>query len=466
VNRQRSLIIAVQQQKSTGTPTMFDQDKSNAAAAKRSSVAADTPSTITERVGGMGQLARGAGAPQGARGRANGWVKVSVGALTALLVIGSLVAWRASSAKKEEPKKDADKIFEFAKRDLADFGPRDLGNVIPLSGSVKPLTQAVVKTKVAAEVAKVHVREGERVAAGQVLVSLDTADLKARADAQAATVAEMKARLDLASKNEANNRALLQKNFISQNAFDAVSNTVAVAQANLKSAEAQSAIVARALSDASIRAPFGGIVARRMVNIGEKLSPDMAVMQIVDLSQMELEAAVPVAEIPGIKVGQEISFTVDGFADRQFKGKVERINPSAEAGSRSISVFLVIANQDGALKGGMFANGKLAAQSRGAVNAVPLVSLREEGGQSFVYVIEKDKIERKSVTPGTRNIDLGLVEIRDGLTQGTQVVAVKMEGLKPGAKAILRAEGAAKDASNKNNSGADAAAANKSAATK
>jgi hypothetical protein len=89
-----------------------------------------------------------------------------------------------------------------------------------------------------------------------------------------------------------------------------------------------------------------------MVNVGEKVSPDMSVVQVVDLSRMELEAGVPVGEIPGIKIGQEISFTVVGFATRQFQGKVERINPSAEAGSRSISVFLSLPNPEQALKGG------------------------------------------------------------------------------------------------------------------
>jgi len=376
---------------------------------------------------------------QTASPRKRGWARVSVTLLTVALVGGSLVAWRVSSAKKDEPKKEAEKIYEFAKGDIATLGPMDLGHVVPISGTLKPLTQAVVKAKVAAEVAKVHVQEGERVMAGQILVSLDTADLRARYDAQMASVAEMQARLDLAGKNEANNRQLLQKNFISQNAFDAVSNSAEVARANLKSAQAQAAISQRALGDASIRAPFAGIVAKRMINIGEKVSPDMPVMQIVDLSRMELEASIPVAEIPGIKIGQELSFTVDGFADRQFQGKVERINPSADAGSRSIAVFLALPNPEQALKGGMFATGKLAAQSRSAVNAVPLVALREEGGQSYVLVIEKDKIERKSVTVGKRNVDMGMVEIREGLAVGSQVVAVKMDGLKPGAKAILKA---------------------------
>jgi multidrug efflux pump subunit AcrA (membrane-fusion protein) len=86
----------------------------------------------------------------------------------------------------------------------------------------------------------------------------------------------------------------------------------------------------------------------------------------------------------------------------------------------------------------MFATGKLAAQSRGTVNAIPLVALREEGGQSFVFVVEKDKLERKPVAAGTRNVDIGMVEIKGGLETGAQVVAVKMEGLKAGAKAILK----------------------------
>lgn len=375
--------------------------------------------------------------------RKRGWVRATVGVLTVALVGGSLVAWKASQAKKEEPKKEAEKVFEFSAGDLARLEPRELGHLVPISGSLSPLTAAVVKSKVAAEVARVHVQEGQRVASGQMLVSLDTADLKARYDAQMATVAEMKARLDLALKNEANNRALLQKNFISQNAFDAVTNSAEVARANLKSAEAQAAISQRALNDAAIRAPFDGTVAKRMVNIGEKVSPDTSVVQVVDLSRMELEAMVPVAEIPGIRIGQELAFNVDGFGERNFKGKVERINPTAEAGSRSIAVFLVLSNADQALKGGMFATGKLAAAARSAVNAVPIVALREEGGQSFVYVIEKDKVERKAVTPGIRSVDLGLVEIRDGLAAGATVVAVKMDALKPGAKAIIKSASAA-----------------------
>ena len=367
-----------------------------------------------------------------------GWVKFTLAAITFALVAGSLVAWRASSAKKEEKKSDADKTFEFAKNDIAVVSAQNLGLVIPVSGSVRPVVQAMVKSKVAGEVSKVNVREGERVEAGQVLVSIDTADLKARHDAQRAMVAETKAKLDLAGKNEANNRTLLTKNFISQNAFDGIANSVQIAQANHQSTLAQAAITQRALADAQIRAPFAGIVAKRAVNVGEKISADSPVMQIVDLSRMELEAPMPVGDIPSIQLGQEIAFKVDGFQDRAFKGKVERINPTAEAGSRSISIFVTLRNDDGALKGGMFANGTLAAVSRTAVTSLPISALIEEGGQTYVFALKDGAVERKPITVGTKSPERGLVEIRDGIAIGAEVITVKADGLKHGSKAVVK----------------------------
>jgi RND family efflux transporter MFP subunit len=313
-----------------------------------------------------------------------------------------------------------------------------LGRTIPVSGTMKPLLQATVRSKVPAEVARVHVQEGQSVAAGAPLVSLDTADLKARHDAQMAAVAEARARLDLARKNQANNKALLEKSFISQNAYDSAANTVQVAEANMKSAESQGAITQRAVEDAQVRAPFGGIVAKRWVNQGDKVSGDMPVAQIVDLSRMELEAQVPVSEIPFVKVGQEISFLVDGFQGRRFAGKIERVNPSAELGSRSISVFATLANADGALKGGMFANGTLATAAGAEVDVIPSSAVIQEGGQSFVFVVKDGKVERRSVVLGSKNAERGVVTVKEGLERGVKVITVKAEGLKPGAKAIVK----------------------------
>lgn len=365
------------------------------------------------------------------------FLKPAIAAVVVLAVAGSFFGLRPSQAKKEEKKKE-DKVFEFAAGDLAEMQRVPLGRQIPVSGSMKPLLQATVRSKVPAEVAKVHVQEGDRVAAGAALVSLDTADLKARYDAQAAAVAEAKARLDLAKKNQANNKALLEKSFISQNAYDGVINTVQVAEANLQSAEAQATIAQRALNDAQVRAPFAGVIAKRWVNVGDKVTSDMPVAHVVDLGRMELEAQIPVGEIPFVTVGQQIAFSVDGFPGRRFNGKVERVNPSVEAGSRSIMVFVTLPNSDASLKGGMFANGVLATAAGTEVNVIPISAVLEEGGQSFVHVVKGGKVERRSVVVGARSIEKGLVVVKEGLEAGVPVVIVKADGIKAGATAIVK----------------------------
>lgn len=370
-------------------------------------------------------------------------------AVATIVAAGALVlGLRVSLAEKEPEAKAAPGVrtFEFAAGDLAELRREPLGRAIPISGSMRPVLQATVRSKVAAEVARVHAREGERVAAGAPLASLDTADLRARHEAQSAAVAEARARLDLARKNQANNRALLEKSFISQNAYDSADNAVQVAQANLRSAEAQAAITQRALADAEIRAPFAGILAKRFVNVGDKLSPDMPVALVVDLAQMEMEAPIPVGEIPYVKVGQEIAFQVDGFAGRAFTGKVERINPAAEAGSRSISAFVTLPNADGALKGGMFASGTLTTRTGADVDVIPVAAVIEEGGQSYVHVVKDGKVERRTVILGAKNSERGVVAVREGLERGVPVITVKAEGLKPGANAVLKGSKPAKNA--------------------
>ena len=361
-------------------------------------------------------------------------------AVLVLAVAGSVFGYRATQAQKEPPKKaEAPRTFELTPGDLAQLSRVPLGRRIPVSGSMKPTLQATLRSKVPAEVAAIHVAEGQRVSAGQVLVSLETADLRARVDAQRAGVAEARARLDLARKNQRNHHALLEKAFISQNAYDSVHNTVQVAEANLQSAQAQAAIAERALADARIRAPFDGIVAKRWVNVGDKVSADMPVALVVDLARMELEAPVPVSEIPYVKVGQEIVFAVDGFPDRSFRGAVERVNPSAETGSRAIHVFVTLPNADGSLKGGMFASGTLATSTGGEVDVIPISAVLEEGGQSFVYVVRNGKVERRSVVLGHRDLERGVVTVREGLERGVPVIAVKADGLKPGANAVVKA---------------------------
>jgi len=354
------------------------------------------------------------------------------------VVIGSLVAFRESPAKKDESKKGAAPTLEFTAADIAVVELRELSRILPISGSLSPVVQSTVRSKVPGEVRRVLVREGEKVAQGQLLVEIDTADLQARLDAQVASLEEAKARLSIAAKNRDNGAQLHKQGFISQNAFDTTQSAYEAAAASAKSAEAQVRLARNATQDAVVRAPIAGVVAKKMVNAGEKVGIDGALVTIVDLARMEIEAPAPASEIPAIRVGESATFRVDGFGDRAFTGRLERINPTTEPGSRSITLYLSVDNRDGLLRGGMFAKGSLVLDKSAPAPVIPATAVREEAGQTFVFTVEQGKVGRRAVQLGLREEQSGLVEVRSGLEKGVAVVSARTIGLKAGAAAVVK----------------------------
>ncbi len=154
-----------------------------------------------------------------------------------------------------------------------------------------------------------------------------------------------KAQLALAEKNRTTNSALLKQNFISQNAFDTFESSFNVAQGNMKSAEAQVQIARNALKDAIATSPLTGIVAKRHVQPGEKVAFDSPLVTIVDLKDLELQAMVPAVDVPELAIGKTVELTIDGFGERKFTGRIERMNPSTEPGTRAILVYVGIPNR-------------------------------------------------------------------------------------------------------------------------
>lgn len=359
---------------------------------------------------------------------------VAVGGTAAFFVSKNSVARSADAAKKNVPAV----TLEFTPADIAKVALQPLVRTSSVSGALTPLTQAVVKATVAGEVRKVLVREGMAVKKGDVLAELDTTDLRTRLDAAQADQAERRSRLAIAERSRDTNQALLKQNFISQSAFDQSLNIYQGSDAAVRWSDAQVQLAKKAIDDASVRAPISGIVSKRLVNGGERVMPDAAIVTIVDLSRLELEASVPASDIASIALGQKVRFTVDGYGDRMFDGKVERINPVADAGSRAIKLFVAVPNAGGVLKGGMFAQGRITLSQSQPVAVVPLTALFEEASQSYVFTVEAGKLAKKPVGLGARDEVGGLVEVTSGLAQGADVVRVRMGSLKVGAPAVVR----------------------------
>jgi len=200
----------------------------------------------------------------------------------------------------------------------------------------------------------------------------------------------------------------------------------------LKAIEAQVAVAKKALADTVVTAPQAGIISQRHAQAGEKLPIDGKILTLVDLAEMEVEAAVPEGDIPSIRVGQEVSFHVEGFGERDFIGRIDRINPATQTGSRSILVYAMLPNGDGALKGGMFARGSVTLSRVAQALVVPITAVQEAAGKAQVFAIAGDRLELRQVKLGLRNEDEGVVQILAGLDAQNTIVRANLGTLKPG----------------------------------
>ena len=364
-----------------------------------------------------------------------------IGIFIVLAVVGAIsgsVAFRLAKKDANEGSK-APVTLEFAPDDLTRVAMRPLSRWLPVSGALQPLNQAAVKAKVSGEVRYITVREGERVQAGQVLARIDTADLEAKLVERVGALESAKAQLALAEKTRASNQALLKQRFISQNAFDNSESTLSVSMGTLKSAEAQVQLARNALRDAVATSPLTGIVAKRHVQLGEKVAFDSPLVTVVDLKHMELQAMVPSVDVPEIAIGMPVDLAIDGFGERRFSGRIDRINPATEAGTRAILVYVGIPNADASLRGGMFATGRIALAADAAVPTLPQSAIRTEAGQTFVWAIEAGKLVRRIVTVGRRDDQAGRIELKTALPPELQILASRFDNLKDGAPAIVRA---------------------------
>jgi RND family efflux transporter MFP subunit len=362
-------------------------------------------------------------------------------ALLGIVVAVAAAGYAAVRGKRAETKPagsstTAAPVAEFLQGDLYIVEPGALEQSLPLTGSLAPLTEATVKAKVAGELVAVTVREGESVRQGQMLAKIDLTEVGAKVAAREADVAAAKAQLVWAEKNRNQQKALLEKSFISQSAFDNIQSNYEVAVAKLRAAEAELVVARKSQGDAVLVAPFSGIVSARLAQPGERVALDAKVVSIVDLSRLQLEASVPPAAIGRVKVGQAMSFRVEGFGEREFAGRIERINPAATAGSRSISVYAVIDNKEGVLRAGMFAQGALTLARIDRALAVPASAVREEMGQTFVYAIDNGRIKRKNVKVGPADAG-GRVQVLEGLAAGDRIVRANLGSLREGATARL-----------------------------
>ena len=327
-------------------------------------------------------------------------------ALVVIALAGGI--WRALSAKRAQQAAatEAAQIqgqIEFSQNDVFTAEIREITQGLAVSGTVKALNYAVIKARVAGELKEITVREGDSVNAGQVLARIDPVEYQRRFEQAQEQASAAKSQMEIAQRQWDTNKALVDQGFISKTALDNSLASFQGAVASHKAAIAGADVARKSLDDSVLRAPFSGVIAVRSAQLGERVGIDAKVLELVDLRQLEVEAPLSPSDSLDVKMGQTAQLQIEDRAEL-VTAHVTRMSPSAQAGSRSVLVYLTL-DQPAGLRHGLFAKGTLGLV-KSQVLAVPLTSVRTDHPSPYVQVVEKvgevTQVRHQTVEMGIR----------------------------------------------------------------
>ena len=297
-----------------------------------------------------------------------------------------------------------------------------------ISGTLQPEQQANVRAEVGGTVLQTYAEQGQRVSRGQVLARIDDAALRETELSARAAVTTAQNTVDLNKRQLERNDALLKAGAIAERDVEIVRNQYSAAEAQLANARAQLANAEKQLSKATITAPFAGIVSARQVSAGDVVQPGGALYTIVSPTSMRLEASVPADQLSSVRIGAPVDFTVSGYPNRAFTGRITNINPVADPATRQVRIIVSLPNAGGVLVGGLFADGHVASEVRTAP-VVPLAAIDERGLKPFVMRIKNGVVDKAEVELGIRDASTETVEVRSGVQPGDTILLGAARGI-------------------------------------
>ncbi|HUQ81776.1 MAG TPA: efflux RND transporter periplasmic adaptor subunit, partial [Gemmatimonadaceae bacterium] len=286
-----------------------------------------------------------------------------------------------------------------------------------ISGNLQAAQEATVRAQIGGTVLQTLVDEGSRVANGTLLARIDDRTIRDQYLSARSAVTSAQSSADVAQRNLERNERLAQAGAIADRDLESSRSQNVAAQSQLADAKARFTLQEKQLADAQVKAPFAGIVAKRQVSGGDLVQPGGEMFMVVDPTTMRLEAAVPANQLTAIKIGSPVTFSVSGYPDRSFTGKITRINPTADATTGQVRVVVSVPNAGNNLVGGLFAEGRVASERRNAL-VVPTSAVDVTGVKPFVIRLKQGKVERVDVELGLRDEESERIEVKTGIEKG------------------------------------------------
>jgi RND family efflux transporter MFP subunit len=348
-----------------------------------------------------------------------------------------------------------------------DVVERPIARFIHATGTLVAEEQAGVAAETAGRVVATPIERGTATPQGAELIRLSPTETEAQVGEAEANAAQIEARLgltsgapldvnavpevqnakaafELAESEFARIRSLLDQKVVSQSEYDqrraqmeaarqlyeVAKNGAAQQYQSLQAARARVVLARKALADTVVRAPFTGLVAERLVSVGDYVTRGMKVAVVVRINPLRAQLTVPEQFISAVAVGQPIAFEVDAYPGRQFAATIRYVSPTLQADRRALTVEAAVPNPNNELKPGLFATAKVQQSKPTPAILVPATAVRASAGASRVYVVKGDYVEERVVTVG-QSVDQS-VEVTSGLAVGERVATANVNQLTDG----------------------------------
>ena len=325
----------------------------------------------------------------------------------------------------------------LAASDVATLKNGVIENAVAISGNLRPIETIEVRSRLNGDINAVYVQEGQRVGAGQVLARFESSQQEsarrgAEADREAA-----RSQLQTATWAAEQSAALFKAGAIAEQEHRAAQQSVVAAQAAVAASDARLRTAVAVSTDTRVLAPSSGVIEKRTVQPGERVSISSPLFTLVRNETLELAANVPARLANVVRPGQMVRLSLDG---RTIESKVARVSPTVDPVSRSVTVYVRMANDNGAVKGNTFVSGRVIGERLGSALLLPTTAIRQATSADappFVWRIAGGALERRNVTLGVVDDASGVAEVKEGLVAGDRVIVGNVGALGNGSKVTI-----------------------------
>ncbi|HNY69223.1 MAG TPA: efflux RND transporter periplasmic adaptor subunit [Syntrophorhabdus sp.] len=347
------------------------------------------------------------------------------------VIISSLVG--AVACQKKDTKTLEEKVFNVQTQDVVQ---KPLKPFIESIGTLNPFEEVTVSAEIEGVIRSVKVEEGSQVSKGMLLAAIDDSDYSLEVKRADAVFKQAEATLENTRLEFKRKDVLYKEELVTKQQYDDVTTRLSLAEAEVERAKASLSLARLKLSKTKITSPLACVIKEKRVSAGDFVRNGTPLFIIIQPNPLKLRFTVPEKDVGRLRVNQEVMLRVDGFAEAEFKGRVNIVFPNVEEKTRTLQVEALVPNNNGLLKPGLFAKVILYTSGERDTIVVPVTALLYEGEKVRVFVTEGDRAKERVVKLGSKYGEF--MEIIEGVKTGEKVVFMGQQNLSEGAKVSIQ----------------------------